>query len=622
MLRLVALLTLVHSVVGDECFIFQRNSAASSPESASDSDMGSDEFASFCNHDGTCQDLYISDSGDLQIGEGGALFHPLSCQEAFARLNPLRLLPIPAMPNVEILRNAEVAWSKAVDEEARMLADMFNSDPRTDDDDLTRFLARQYPRKFAVHMNAIVSALGEAAEAILISFPRVNQLGLDPTWIGDLGTHVDAISADLPKHHKRIQTLSMFRTSDEVRTMVFCVNLILQRMMTERDEAKLAPFVAAVSPFLHAFWYIQASLSVHFPNLYDGMQAALVMVTQTTLPDDAWEWELALAPKEVDAWSHPELPLMRSMTDWNQVLLDVKVVPDLKVARATLADLLMQMIASDDDAFLIETGKRVAILFAYLDAHDVDIADICIEFWAVANGFLRSADSIPVGVRIQTRASVLSRCKPVLDIRARLSQVRVITVTETHRTQLWLAREDPVQSLISRLASNDPHRLAGQLLLTIAPSAFADEEESTALPGGVAAWFAEAISQLFSDDSELFTEHRAPDNCVFYRPFLIGDAEADRDRQVGFGHFLGLYLRQGFDVANLIPVMRSCHEADVSTVMFFGSDAIRSGFYDIFMEGDFERALIDAKDVETMLQFLASQPPGFFGVGKSGIVTA
>ena len=608
MLRVVAVLTFCHSVVGDECAVVQKTLAMPAAKME-------DGFESFCDHSGICDALFVSDSGDVKIGDGGALFHPLSCEEAFAHLNPLSLMPVPSMPNVVLFSDAEVACARASDEGVRYFRALFYSEPWLPVDDFRGFPARKFPPKFAAHMDPIRSALGAVAGAFVRSFPRVNQVGLDPDWIRDLGAHADAIGAQVEAQRELNQTRSILHGSDNVIMMALSVRVILQRMMTEQDEKRLAPFVAAASPFLHAFWYLQASLGLHFPNLYDGMQAALVLVTQTTPPHDA-EWKLALSSEEIDSRTYPELPLMRSMTDWNKVLLDVKVVPDLNVAKATLAELFTEMLGAD--APWLETGKRIAVLFAYLDAHDVVVADICNEFFPLVNELLRSADLIPPGLRIQCRAAVLNRCKLVLHMRTRLSQVNVIMAKMTHRTQLCLAREDPVQSLIVQLAMQDIYTLAGQIHITVTPSG---EDASTALSGGVHAWFGEAISQLFSGHSELFKTHLTADGCALYRPVLTGDSKADRERQIGVGRFLAIYIRQGFDVTQLAPFMQACGEPDVSTVLFFGSDAIRKGFYDVFVESDLERALIDGEDVAEMLEFLASQPPGFFPVGTSSILT-
>ena len=60
----------------------------------------------------------------------------------------------------------------------------------------------------------------------------------------------------------------------------------------------------------------------------------------------------------------------------------------------------------------------------------------------------------------------------------------------------------------------------------------------------------------------------------------------------------------------------------MSSVLFFGSAAIRRGFDQIISVEDFERVLIDGPEVAEMLRWLSSEDRPFFAIANTGIELA
>ena len=582
MLRALSSLAIVAHVAADECLIYQRVAGLVPQQGVEDG------MESFCNHNGNCQDLYVNaNHADPQ---------PLSCDEAFARVNVVQWRERGAMPDVKILSWDVAEWSKA------------------DDARPPGSISRTTSRSLSMHMKAIEQALGAAAEEIMNSFPRVNQERLPANWTADLAEHVEAIRAAKLSLEQRKLALSRLRNADEMRSMVFSVRMILDRVMRLDSEEMLKPFLAAMGPFLNAFWRVQYSLRVHFPGLYHGRQAAILLVTQTAPPGDTRKWKLALTEPEVDLWTHPELPLLRRRTDWHQLLSDAQLVPGADAARAALAEVLGQFERGDD-----ETSTRLAILFAYLDAIEIDVMDICSDFSDLIEQLVESNDLFPVGLRIQAASAVLRTCKTGLALPTRLSQVRVSYSIPARRSQLFLNQENSLASLLTGLFLLDRRSLSGLVSIESVPG----DDASTARPGTVADLFSTAVKELFDANSGYFDRFTSPTGCEYYRPSLAEDAVADRARQMAIGTFLALCLREGFATDQLIPLMPACEETpDVSSVLFFGSAAIRRGFDQIISVEDFERVLIDGPEVAEMLRWLSSEDRPFFAIANTGIELA
>jgi hypothetical protein len=407
------------------------------------------------------------------------------------------------------------------------------------------------------------------------------------------------------------------------------MRMMLEYSLRERDENFLVPYLAAITPFVNAFFYIQSSLGIHYPGLYDGLQAALVFFPQIQPPDTEWEWEMTLSRSEVDNWVVPEIPLLGSIGNWPQILADGHLLPSARTpfdpewVRTQFVTLL-RTIQETDDAELDKLGLQVGILFVFADTMKLEMTKICQDFANVISSLLEIREAVvPKAFKLQATSAILNRCKSQLPLRTRLTQIRGLadSVAQLGAHHLWLTRADPVESLITRLSIHSMHALAGQLTFSLSPD-MDDDYGISHLPGGVQNWLEGAIDRLFSEDFGYFERFENRDRCVFYRPLLTGDALSDRDRQIGVGRLLGLYMRNNFDYRKLIPYMRSCEEFDsVETVLFFGSEAIRRGFYSVFSEGDFERALINGRDATAMLLFLSVQPSSFFNLGYSRLHT-
>jgi hypothetical protein len=572
----------------------------------------------FCGDSGYCVSHALFKESSL------SLLQSISCQEAYEKTHELSLLPMN-----DVFQARQSPETKPVDDSAIL-------DARADDKtwlqmnrirkdwlrnrksferrpkDLNLWMTRCYPKKLSSPFKQLERLLHDVVGQLSNSFPRVSPLeNLGDSWLKKIIDTVDGLEMPLSRNSRRYEAISIFRNSDVMREFVWYMKACMHYSTKERDEKLLESFLSGLSSFFFAFSYIETKLGIHYPDMYARHQNFLVTVTNLAPPlDDATWW---ISFPESLSWSIPELPLLtKELVEWSHVFNDVAIPSpslnsdSLRQFRIEfLSKILNGHVETAPDSPIEETteslAKKSAYLFNYFDKENIDIASVCEEHSELLSETVSTLRNIPECISYQTTLSILGRCKPHLPLETRIAAfIEPIAVTGENGklSHLGINLNVMPSDLVSRMAPLSPYALAGLFVVSAEDSDYSEAE----LPGGNERIFMDAITSIFETE-DLYFRKELIGNCVRYKPIIDPDSTDQLEMLRGIGKLLALHMRQGYPGSHLAQYLHACAADDsVSEALFLGSHYIRKGFYDVFVEGDFERALIDGSEVVRMFE--------------------
>ena len=630
---------LVSLTVGDECsFYFESIIQFGVPfhedsSSAEEMDDGTD-IDPFCNDEGICQGFFVNSDGHLVHGtEMGA--SQISCIQAYSKLHQLhwgevdREFNTRPMPETKIVRPSELEELRSDDANwarnqkfYRKLVLNPGQKRGKNEREAERWTSRQYPVDVRADISSLESLIQGIVETLVSSFPRISvRNALPDDWLDKLVTAVDAVHVGVSQHDRKNLIVSIFRNTPAMRTYMWYMHAMIQYSLKETEPTILAPFLAGSAPFIFAFTYIENRLGIHYPGMYEYSQNFLTTLFQIQSPIPDLVWHMSL--HDEDQWTFPELPLFpNALIDWGHVFSDarIKLPPRDGITNVdsfltgSLSALLDGASRSSFEDIRQEQLLRASVLLVYMNSRSVEISEVCLEHADFLNELVKTADSIPESLSYQAVMAILGRCNSIgfLSLASRLQGIVEVwspRARQLDHRRIWVRQEMMPSDLVTRLSLMDAHSLAGYI--TISVTSMDEEGESimaSAVPGGLKLWLSEAVEKIFSPDEPFFELVERDDGCVEYKPTLSNASEDDVHIFRGIGRLLALYLRQGYADSVLGKYMHACEDSDsVEKILFFNSSSIRKGFYDVFVEGDFERALLNGREVEQMLTLVNSE---------------
>jgi len=628
-------LVIIPVVTGDECSVFVKKHAQ-------------DESAiSFCNDLGFCDSVYFDSSRQLVFGSTSDIPEAqlVYCDGAFRDISGLSLIPhtpgvserpMPLIYTVEaytLSRTAEddVEWGR-ISKFMRRGAD--DPVPTVQDEfQIEAWHSRGYPPQLESDLYQLETLLETVGGALQASFPRVTQDSLAEGWADEIVDLVMRVHLSVDRSSQARKIRSIFRNSDSMRQFEWCMRMVMEYSLKLRDDRMINSFFQAVSPFVFVFSFLQHRLRIDYLNLYHGMQDFVVEMSKIQPPvseEHRWYWRLPKSMVEQN-WSMPELPLLFNPDlDWETVLNDAGMaLPDRmrkNYYKSELQSALEKFAANNAAA---DAKKQIAFLLHFADRTNLDISRICASFASTFDNILLTSEHIfPPSLATTTVAAILNRCrKNGLSLSAQLRFIDAIshTVPVYSLSHLMLPRGEgkELDMFVRRLAILKKYHLAGTIRVSLyTESAEAQEENiASSVPVSVAHWFGGLIDQLFAPEFGYMQklQSRMDETCFFYAPHHRGTLE-EMETLRGVGRLLALYLREGYAENKLSAYLKACAETNsVESVLFLGSESIRRGFYDVFVENDFELALSSATDVSTMLEFVSKRETGFFSLGFASI---
>ncbi len=579
--------------------------------------------------------------GDSQMCVVGATVTGKSCLDAYVDVQPSQIPEVDDVwglgmdPVTKTLTERDLDLSRADDEQwirirkimRQTIAGTLRRIDRREAE-LDRWDARldSSPDKFTI--NQLESLIEPLVNQLGLSFPRPTSLeNLQDGWLSQILEQVDRMTNSFNSHSARKTLVSILRNCETMRRFSWYISATIQYALKERNEELLGSYLMGASPFVFVFNYIGVKLGIHYPKLLRWSQNFITTITKLSTPISDLPWHLVIS--EGSEWTYPELPLLtQPFVVWNHVLGDVgfKAPPrpreDMDAAEVrlflhsyligALEACLDLALSSKNEDIQISNMKRASYALNYLDKKGADLSEFCESRSDRLGELAGSLQNIPEAIAYQTVMSILGRCKPFLDLTDRLTafvEPLVVDVENMHIQHIWISEERMPRDLVSRLSLTGKHTLGGVLIFSRTPTEVnmdVDEESSTTsskLPGGVKLWFENSLERIFQDDT-LFTR-LVDGTCQKYVPNISPVSFEDRELFRGVGVLLGLYIREGFSMDILSRYVKTCSDDEsVHETLFFGSHSIRSGVYSVFVEGDFERTLVNGKEVEAMLQIL------------------
>ena len=494
-------------------------------------------------------------------------------------------------PEVEKVAYTDIAWAVDDDARSRMFSRM----------DHPAFRRPVYHPHVANFMNDLEVTAWDISASIWTMFPRVSF---------KLGVHGKALQAfsnrdmDWAIHHSGAGP--RFRNTRGMRAFAWTVRAMLEVGLKNPRKS----YLAAIAPFVHAFCSLQFRLSIDYPSLFDGMQNLLTTIV-TIHPQYTNEpWRLRLAATYFDVWKLPELPLLAEPDfDWPLLLRDAGMALAVEPNNlfSTLRQQLVQLtigLARNFGAPTHVEYDRIGLLLLVAEKTDIDVSLLCRRFRdAVEWTFLKNSD-------VTIRSAVLNRCRPDMALNTRSRAVALIAnrVDNIQLTRIWVELETQAFSLLGHLAILDMHALGGELVISIARP----DTPDTTVAGGILPWLGSIVDEV-SRLSMIQSVNIG--SCVQYSA-VAGDSLEHRNSLRAIGRLLALYLRAGNEGNRLGKLLTSCTpNSTVQEVLFLGSPSVRRGFYDVFVDGDFELAYVDGQDVADMLAHVGGNAVSFVGQG-------
>ena len=636
--------TILYLAAGDECGLYVSKY------------LPSDTATSFCNDLNFCDGIFFDENRKLVVGATGNIVESklVFCDEAFTSISKIERIPMDtethtrAMPRLFAVGPVAMQRAKVEDstwEAFSKLSRMRIQEPMTADADVSRaeaWLGRNYPHRIEESMKTLEQRVDLTVGALEVTFPRVNDESLPAGWASEVVQLVRELERELETESNVMQIRSIFRNSDAMRRFQWCMRMVMEYGIKMREKRLINAYFQSVSPFVYVFAFIQFRFRIDYPNLYRGMQDFVVEISQIAPPvaGERWEWRVSKAM--LDSWQTPEFPLLIVSSneeeedyDWPTFLQDAGVSPsptDRKRKRHYFytTDVLSTIESLLDSGQMDKKLLRMlAALLHFADRTDLDISQsVCgahKDF--LENVLLTSEHTFPASHVIPTMSAVLNRCR-ILDLSARMRVITTIaqTVPVLELSHLMLPRDNQLEIFLTRLSVLYKHQLAGAIKVGLYTESYLSDEEAeekdddTAfLPGGIASWYGNLVDELFSSGGGYMRQIEG----VFTPIYTESIVEIEKLR--GIGRFLALYLREGYTENKLSQY----YPTDCSLVrcsknmLFFGSESIRKGFYDVFVENDFELALImdDASDIQKMLQFVSKtgDNPRFFASSSGSL---
>ena len=645
-MKILGSLATIASVIADECSLFQAKSQSLSE--VDDGTVGVSEILYFCNDRDICdstnptQGDYSSEAA-VRCANAHNSIHALELQEVDERFGSR------PMPESLLVEQTTIVDTITDDREffrieksklVRLKRKRPHSNKDSREDAMSRWDEREYPRKFQARAEELESLLQLVVRQLRWSYPRPTSLeNLDIDWIPEIISKIDALEADDFSENKR--AVSIFRNHAVMREYSWYIHAIMHFSLKQRDEAVLSSFLSGAAPFLFVFTYTQAKLGIHYVKQYDWGQNFLATLSHLKTPIAHIPWHILLY--EGTTWFNPELLMLTSaLVSWNQVLTDAEFnrppTPPGEVDMDRIRQFRYNFLSGMLDV-LLETATnsmfddmkessmiKASLAFNYLDAKAADVGDICEKHSEKISLLVQNIENIPEPIGYQTIMSILGRCKPFLTLQARVTAlIEPIGVyfENVSRMQIWISESGMPGDIITRLANLDAYHMGGHLVI----SYISLDGEASQVPGGkMSDWFPPTLSRVF-EEGAYFKSSMTDSGCTYFEP-AIGNSKSLDDLKFlrGIGRLIGLYIREGFDLDILRRYMTPCPDRlvdkSVSEVMFFGSHYIRKGVYDIFVDCDFERTLLNGAEVDAMLQLLQiSENSRFFRSGPSRVIT-
>ena len=641
MIRVV--LSIPLTVLADECSLFIRAIESSDSMSIGEGPIlfddvltemdGSDnEEVPFCDEADFC--TFTQKQGTHMPESGPAAMISISCREAYESVHKLMLLPVDnafearASPETKFVETSETetaksdnaAWLRVMQTKQKLLRNL-GKVPGAEENNIHRWVSRRYPSTVSSSFSRLNDLLTDAVGQLSSSYPRVSSLeNLRVYWVNDIVDVVDVLEESLKDHPKAITVISIFRNSDTMREFSWYISACMHYSIKERNEKILKSFLSGLSPFFFVFSYIETKIGIHYPRLYEWNQNFLLTMTHLQTPLEDVGWHISL--HEGLNWFHPELLLLTDeLVVWNHVMLDGGLSPpplpdtelDPEALRAykhhylagKLGASIEIALTSSDEQTRVSHMEKVALLFNYLDKREADLSSLCASHAEMLGTIVSTLENIPEPLSYQTTLSILGRCKQQLplDVRVRtFIEPLAVNGINPELRHVWVDFEMMPMDLVTKLANLSPFTLGGSIAFSVSGS----ELRTSRVPGGLKTWFESTLTDIFEG--------------LYFMPMACGKYKLtsnDSNDLRGIGRFLGLYVREGFSGSHLANYIKTCSETEsVHETFFFHSRSIRRGFYDVFVEGDVERTLVNGQEVEQMLLLLDT--PGMEQVFKLG----
>lgn len=612
-------------VVSDECADFQ--SLFSEVETKIVDDLRAspvDEFTgevtthAFCNDEGFCEGLFV-DSDGLLTDESSMGSIPASCVYAYERAHPLGMVdpsgedPTAHFPSTVILgpgqvgkaRSDDSSWTSASIANRKLLLFSRSTRERKEQEAWQTLVyawnERSYPDSLTEELSDLEQMIETIVSELSSTFPLVSASDLHSSWLPNFVAKVDSLSDRFRRHARKDRILSIFRNLNPMRAFSWYMSAIIGYSSKETNETRLSAFLSGASPFVFAFTYMENKLGTIYPDMYQWAQSFLVTISDLESPLPGVPWHLTM--HDVADWVHPELKLVPSrFVDWNTVFSHAEIattqVENFNAYMTGMLDAMLDLAFTTKLPDIMTSQlKKAGLVFVYLASHEVDISELCSKHEEGLNRLIRDFPDVHPSYSYQVVMAVIDSCTKsgFLSLSNRLGGVLESWVPEGlnhHTWHIWLQTSLMPSDLVSRVSHGDAHALAGTLF-------FSFQDPSLKVYRAEPSWMSDAIDGIFT---EYFTEHIDEEGCRSYSP----KKRNNRTTLRAIGRIFAIYIRERHEDMVLTKYMRACSDSDtVRSVLFKNSEYIRRGFYDVFVEGDFERLLIDGSEVEDMLKICA-----------------
>lgn len=584
---------------------------------------------SHCNDFGFCEGLF-----DLKG-------YPVTCGFAWSFTHPLHELvdPEEGIPPMPELMMAPIEDIQRIEDEDDQLLRIYVREPNDPSEPtvnvqhaLSRFIDVHCPEDIREKVEAMEILVFSATQHVQRSFPLIlfddHMEGANLRMIVEL---VDEIKDCVTGINRTDQLVSRLRNSRNMRQFMWTITLILQYVLRLGQQSlMLQPFLAASAPFVHTFMYIQYSLGLDYADIFAEYQSSISVffrVDPVYLGPNRSTWYIRIPMSEFQLWQVPDIPLI--VTDWDMLLFDRDVVSQIADKetprdelsaqyRLTLAHLLQNLSATlaarNDNTSLDEVEahpdatEHIPLLFMYARHFAVDLSHLCDAFPEAVTYVHHLYSGDYEMLRVQTNTAIMDRCKHVtVPLENRLKEIETLSaiVIVLKSSTIWVdlsSQAEVMGSFLGSLYAMDPFTLSGSIYVS---REVVSGRHSTEPSDGIMRWLAIVIELALN--SPLFRLNTAGD-CRYYVASKRGSID-DLKILRSIGRLLALYLRQGNTDNLLGNLMHSCGVGmSFIDTMFFDSVYIRKGFYDVFLEGEFERTMSHT-EVPAMLQLVASRDP-------------
>ena len=514
-----------------------------------------------------------------------------------------RLSDVP--PIVHIVTMVEEEYAQL--EEGRVEEEI-----RSGSDDFLSEALDRLPTRLVVYFDTLATVIDDYADRIFEQFPNVEY---DEQVDGVALRNISATVSILAKNRSHTTLISqivrrMGWMRKWTRTIVSMMEYIVKRPFLSMSQTEIV--LISLAPTMHAFMHALFHLEIDFPNLFNGFQSLVSNVSKhhpMYVEDPVWFLRIG---REFGIGQYPvfrSIPTFVSDAEffenaWGDEFGTFRSNPRLLVAKthAFINDpIFLQRLLPWISAIPQVVDSLASVLFTiqYFREHEPEVFDRLLALGLV-DLKIQSVDKILR--RIITMASLVKHFSTVrgvveifghliLDDDARLEQItavghlanRLVPMSQSDNS-FHMQSKETVALMLEELGGITKFNLAGYIFLD-----------------------AISIESLFD---EMLMDVFDPDNGVFeVTPSgLYAPRTSSSTALVGVGRLLGLVFKSGNHdniLQTYVFVIRGSPPAGIFQTLFFGSQDIRTGFYDVILENTVESVYPDSLSFVHVLELLS-----------------